>query len=127
VTYVRIYLVGSFLLAVAMIRDVWSLIGTVGGPANEVFSVFEFLWLAASVAALVVQVRNDLPILLPVSYCVYSLVSWLHALYLLLVLHAHPRAYKLPASVGAVFLLFGAFFAVASLLALRALPRRRVV
>lgn len=115
--FVRLYARGSTVMGALLVLDCLWLLLRPAGPVTLVFAALEYLWFFLSIAALVVMVRRDLPILVPVSYVGYTMLSWVHALYMLIVLPEPPPGFELvlPHWLVAVYGGFGLFLLAASL------------
>jgi hypothetical protein len=111
--FVRFYLAGSIVVGLLLVADSVSLFFGPAGTVNLVISALEYLWLLLSVAAIVLLVREELPILVPVSYVVYAMLSAILAFYLVY-RGVDPENLRLPAWIIIAFVIYGLFFATAS-------------
>lgn len=124
--YVRFYFAGSVMIGLLLTIDSMILLLSAAGLINLLFSYLEYLWLPLSIVAVVFLVKEGLPILVPVSYLVYTVLTWMHAFYMVSQ-HPDPANIRLPLWVAGLCVAFGIYFTVVSWMATRALPRSQVV
>ncbi len=124
--YVTFYFSGSVVIGLLLTIDSVMLLLSAAGVINLLFSYLEYLWLPLSIVAVVFLVRDGLPILVPVSYLVYTVLTWMHAFYMVSQ-HPDPANIRLPIWVALLCVAFGIYFTVVSWMAKRSLPRSQVV
>ena len=116
--YVRFYMAGSVLIGVTMVSEAISLL--LLGPLlllNQIVAAAEYIWLFLSIAAIIVFIREEVSIKVPLSFVLYTVLSIAYGMYMLFTGADLYREIS-PVSV-ALYGAFALFFTVVSFLGLR--------